>query len=431
MARPINSPCRPVSCFTCTLTRIDHPMTSKLRQARFLMPFAAAYLKSAAIAPHPAKQLARVVDRLPEILGNDAPLIQDAVGQYDGIEAWVDANRSQISGDKILATLRTMLREGERQGLCELPDELRRFRALPIPIVQPKDAERMLLTDALAQYLALKELSARSIENYTLSVNVYERWNADALTLDVACERLNKFIAWLQTKYSPHSAKTHRRHVLTILKSAERDGLCVLPKRIRTVVVPQLDPKGFTASELTALMKHADPYQKAFISLAFDTGLRHSDLERMDWADVDEENLIIRLVQKKTRRVHSAPISPETLNLCHKLKDPIMGGSGLLIPLPYCRRHFYKLWRDLGKRAGIDLKRRSLQAVRRTAATLIARERGEYAAATFLGHAASSGVVVYASNYRVSNVLPQRPPAPNRSFGFDAENPELAESAAG
>jgi integrase len=404
---------------------------SKLNKNRYLMPFALAYLKSPAIAPHPAKQLARIVDRLPEILRIEAPLIQDAVVQYDEIEAWIKANRSEISGKKILATLRTMLRECERQGLCELPVELRNTHALPIPVIQPRGANEMYLTDALQQYYALKELSARSQESYTLSVSVFERWAGQALTLDVACERINEFIAWLPTKYRPHSSKTYRRGVLTILKSAERDGHCTLPKRIRSLIIPELNPRGFTAAELTALMEAANPYQKAFISLAFDTGLRHSDLERMKWADVDEEYMIVRLIQKKTKRVHVAPISEPTLALCRTLRESAKVGDDRLIPLRHRRREFYRQWKDLGKRAEVELGGRSLQAVRRTAATLIARDQGEYAAAKFLGHATSSGVVVYAGHYRVGNVMPERPPAPNRSFGFEAKKPELADAAAG
>jgi integrase len=402
---------------------------TRSKKSVYLLPFAKAYFRAPGHGPQKVRQLRLVVEQLPAILGVPAPLIQDAITRYGEIQAWVESNRSQISAARILAAFRELLRECERQGFCELPHELRRSHAMPLPIAQPEAAGQFLLTDARDQYFALKELAERTIEGYAVAIRTFERWAGEALTLAAACARLNEFIAWLPSRYSPHSAKTYRRAILVILKSAERDALCVLPKRIRTVSVPELNPRGFTASELAALMEAANPHQKALISLAFDTGLRHCDLERLCWADVDEDSLTVRLIQQKTRRVHTAPITAETIALCRAVQAPASRGDTRLVPLSHHRREFFRQWRKLGDRAEVDLKGRALQAVRRTAATLIAREHGEYAAANFLGHAKSSGVVVFAKHYSVSNVLPQRPPAPSRGFGMGTR--ELATAAAG
>lgn len=266
-------------------------------------------------------------------------------------------------------------------------------------------------------YCAARDIRPATRRYYEYAVNKIEAWAGAPLTLCEACRLLNEYIAWrCENDASRFTARTHRGALGVLLREADRQGLCELPKRLRSVKLPDLDPVGFMPEELTALMMHADIFQRAMLSLGFDTGLRHGNLVRVRWPEVDESRLIVRVVQRKTQRIIVAPISSETIEACVRLRPKAQPGDDRLIPLPYCREVFYRRWRTLGERAGVNVYRRCLQATRRTASTLIAKKHGEAAAAAFLGHSAASGLQVFLRFYRVGRLLDERPPAPERPF---------------
>lgn len=274
-----------------------------------------------------------------------------------------------------------------------------------------------MLKEWVKTYCNERDLAKRTTAFYMSIVEKFEAWANASLTLDEACRLLNDYVAWRSDQGSRYTAKTYRGALGVLLRAAERDGYCTMPRRVRPVKTPDLSPIGFLPEELEALMRFADPYQQAMLSLGFDTGLRHGNLESVIWSDVDETSLVIRIVQHKTGKSHVVPISAESVDLCVRLRPAAKTGDARLIPRPHKRSQFYRRWRALGKRAGVDVYRRCMQATRRTSATMIAKQHGAAAAAAFLGHSAASGLTVFLRFYRVGKLLDERPPAPNRPFG--------------
>lgn len=76
------------------------------------------------------------------------------------------------------------------------------------------------------------------------------------------------------------------------------------------------------------------------------------------------------------------------------------------------RPGWHKRWVRLGLLAGVNVYRRGLQAIRRVAASLTAREHGEYAAARLLGHCPASGTTLFRTYYSIGEILDKPPPSP-------------------
>ena len=60
----------------------------------------------------------------------------------------------------------------------------------------------------------------------------------------------------------------------------------------------------------------------AWVRVGYDTGLRPSDLRLLRWADVDFHQGTITLTQHKTKRAHTARLSPAALALLAEIERP-------------------------------------------------------------------------------------------------------------
>lgn len=268
------------------------------------------------------------------------------------------------------------------------------------------EALSVLLDSWVGIYLAERDLGRSTSLAYLCAVRKFREWLGGAPTVQHAADRLNEYIRYRCESGSRETASFHRRAILTILRAAEERGVCSLPRKVRPVRRDEHETIGFEPTEIRRLIAHATPIQRAAILFVYDTGARRGDVFRVCWSSVS--GYMVRWLVHKSHRRHSALLRPETLDALNAVKD----ASGRLVPYPHSLSSWAKAWKSLGKRAGVDVRRRGLQAIRRTAATLIAKTQGVGTAAQFLGHSASSGIVVAVRYYMVPSLLDETPPSP-------------------
>lgn len=129
---------------------------------------------------------------------------------------------------------------------------------------------------------------------------------------------------------------------------------------------------------------------------------------RVTWRQVGVDG-VLRLVMGKSGRRHSVRLPEDVLAACDAVR---LTEDDRLVPWRLTFSSWAKGWKRLGVRSGVDTTNRGLQAIRRVAASLVAREYGEVEAARLLGHANGSGVNVFRAFYRVGEICDRPPPSP-------------------
>ena len=290
------------------------------------------------------------------------------------------------------------------------------------------------------QYIAKRGVKETTAEFYRGAARIFQRWHRHPLSLYNASVQCDEFCAFVRKKkLSPSRQMGIFKTLRLIFRDAVKNGQLETMPVIPAVRVPEHQPDGFTEDELNLLLKFADPWQRAVIMLAYDTGLRKGDLLRIRWDHIEQrgdDNNVIRLVANKTGRTKDAWVSDATLAACRALKPHLdkakariwsrgkygradmpckrlvpRGIVDRVVPYPYAGRKWMTDWRKLGVRAGVDVHGRILQCIRRTGASRIMRDRGILEASNYLGH---SGISTALKFYRVPHIVdavPPRPPA--------------------
>lgn len=235
----------------------------------------------------------------------------------------------------------------------------------------------MLLRDWVARYIAERDLTPRTAEFYRCCVGPFERWAGASLDLDTAARRLNEYLAFRVTG-NRITARSTRAALTVLLRAAEREGLVNLGK-VRPVRLPEHRPRGLSREEIAALLMHSSAHQRAAILLAYDTALRRADLFSATWSEMHGDRLIH--TAQKTRRLVVRRVRSVTLDALRAIRAE---GDDRLLPIGLGPTGWRKRWVRLGQQAGVDVRRRGLQAIRRTAATQ-AHRAGQDASA-LLGH---------------------------------------------
>ncbi len=265
-----------------------------------------------------------------------------------------------------------------------------------------RSAQRYLEAFALQRSLA-----ASTESQYRYALSSFEQWLGRSATLDELADRLSEWIKYRAGRgYSPYGIRTQRGALITLLRFAEEGGAIEVPRRIRNVRLVDLEPRWFTDDELRTLLEHADGYQRAAILLVRSGAMRRGDvLSALRWRGVGDD--VVRWVMDKPGRRHAVRVSDEALAACRAIRRD---GDDRLVPFPLSKSGWHKRWKKLGQRSGVDVHRRGLQAIRRVASSLVAREHGELAAAKLLGH--SSGVTVFRRYYAIGPIVDEVPPSP-------------------
>jgi len=235
----------------------------------------------------------------------------------------------------------------------------------------------MRLLDLLPQYALERAISDGATYQINRTIRLF---GADATVQDLDCQRVSQWLASLESCYAKRTVAGHRSNLLAVWRWAGEKHLCAPPNGIRKCPKPRPRPVAWTADEFRRLVaaceRMPDPiYWRCLIRVAYDTGLRRSDLWRLQKTDVRADGTVW-LSQHKTDWPHVARMSTATLADFQKL-----AGDAPLRPRD--PRRFYDSFMWLCRLA--DVRPGALQMCRRTGATQIEIARPG-SASRFLGH---------------------------------------------
>ena len=125
---------------------------------------------------------------------------------------------------------------------------------------------------------------------------------------------------------SPNTASTYFSVFKAVLKQAFIDGYLTidLSAKAKSIQGRESRREYLTVEELNMLARTPfDPIIKRAALFSALTGLRHSDIQKLKWSEIEEFNEGYRLnfTQQKTKGVEYMPISKQAFQLCGERKD--------------------------------------------------------------------------------------------------------------
>jgi integrase len=164
----------------------------------------------------------------------------------------------------------------------------------------------------LVQYAKLKS------ENRLISI--LEKFSPDACVADMSNTFADKIKDLLMEKdsrrkkpYAPYTISMILSALKRLSVKAENEGL--IKKRITIKIKKNIPNKRehLSAEEVAMLLKHRDGRITDMFLFCCFTGLRYSDVIRLKWGNV--KNNEIEIVQKKTKLCVKVPVTPQALML--------------------------------------------------------------------------------------------------------------------
>ena len=260
------------------------------------------------------------------------------------------------------------------------------------------------LRDYLPAYALTHPLSAQALRQYGIAVALLDRWAGHAVRLDeLDAQTVSAWLAHYSQTVKPQTARSKRRQILALWRSAVDDGLAdpvALMRRVRPVRCPHVPPVAWTLDEINRLIAacaHIPRWHRCglrrsewwalAIRVAYDSGLRWEDQMSRLTVDHITPDGYIAWQQHKTGRVVVSRLAPKTMDALaaslkrcpRKLVTPWMGSH----------ETFSDQVRTLARKAGI--RAGTWKWIRRAGATEYEiQEPG--AAARHLGHAPGSNL---------------------------------------
>lgn len=250
------------------------------------------------------------------------------------------------------------------------------------------------LLDWCNRYARARALAKDTRRHMVRSCELLTAWLGQSPKIrDVSEDVLSAWLESIEELWSARTRLNHRANILTVLRFAADCGSRPEPnvRRVRRIKVPPPDPRAWTDDQLAAFFRAAASlqgmcrtrpklaradYLLALAGTAYDTGLRRSDLMRIERDQIGGDGTI-RLRQHKTKDPHLCAITPHVREL--------------LLSIPYEQplkwtdqnTEYVALWNEARKAAGIASG--GCHQIRRTAATIVWEENPELVQ-RFLGH---------------------------------------------
>lgn len=290
-------------------------------------------------------------------------------------------------------------------------------------IARAKPPKPQTLKDYLQQYLSERDVTREYSKGLGFSVEYLDRWAGHAIRLDeLSDDLLNRWLIALGERMKPRSVKHHRINLVVLWRAAhDADLTTVGPRRVRKIKVPRVIPLAWTIAEMQAILRAASKvkgtfrykaarkvkrcdFWRAYIMLAWDSGLRPSDLRIIRFDEIAADGTLVH-VQSKTGDVKTCHLQPETVKAVQKLRgedrERIFGD---VLPCPDAIRRQFKA--AVLTRAGLVGTPKKLR--KSSASAVEAIQPG--AATIHLGHRTPDMARAHYIDPRIAKPMMTRPP---------------------
>jgi len=264
--------------------------------------------------------------------------------------------------------------------------------SIPLKGFFTDDEPSMSLPDLLETYLEQHEASPRYRESLRRTVRRLEAYGIGGVR-QLAPDRVNKFLVAVPVgQTTKHNI---RRETYTLWRFAFEQGFTdVDPARLRRIPPARMPVKAWSVESVQKMLNAAEgdktriskrveylwcDFLPAWILIAFDSGLRFSDVLELRHADI--RNGCVSVVASKTGKPTIRKLSDAALTAVKRLpKSP----DGTLFKWAMPRRRAILMWRAFLDKHGFE---GSSKWLRRSGATAVEMKRTG-AATVFLGHSA-------------------------------------------
>jgi integrase len=176
----------------------------------------------------------------------------------------------------------------------------------------------MTLSEVAGEYRTIRPLSTGAEYLLRRTVTLFEQHlGREPTTADLQDLPVSRFVEWLEKRQAKWTVSGNRTRILTIWRFAARRGYCQPPGEVRRCRPPEPMPEAWTVEQVRRLLEccqHLNPraraYFRALILVAYETGLRKSDLDRLPREAFG--GCLIEVRQHKTQRPHVVEIREET-----------------------------------------------------------------------------------------------------------------------
>ena len=186
---------------------------------------------------------------------------------------------------------------------------------------------------AVAELVASRRAAGRNEEYCRGMTTRLGRFARDHEGINVASIQAKALDGWLESlPVAPGTRNTFRRDLRTLFSFCEKRGYCTSNEAAKTERATEIDkPAGIiTPTQAALLLAQCGDDTLPYVAIGMFAGLRRSELQRLDWAEIDLESghIEVTAVKSKTKRRRLVPISE---NLSAWIR-PLAQISGLLVP---------------------------------------------------------------------------------------------------
>jgi integrase len=264
--------------------------------------------------------------------------------------------------------------------------------SIPLKGFYVDDETSMSLPDLLETYLEQHEASPRYQESLRRTVRRLSAYGIGGVS-QLSPDRVNRFLVAVPVGQT--TKHNYRRETFTLWRFAFQQGFTdVDPSRLRRIPPARFPVKAWSREAVQKMLLAAEAdetpistrvgykrrdFLPAWILIAFDSGLRFSDVLELRHSDI--RNACVSVVARKTGKPTIRKLSDAAINAVKRLpKSP----DGTLFKWALPRRRALKMWRAFLDQHGFE---GSSKWLRRTGATAVEMVRAG-SATLFLGHSA-------------------------------------------
>lgn len=282
----------------------------------------------------------------------------------------------------------------------------------------------MMLLDYVDSYALSHDIRPATLEQYRVTANVLNRWKGKPVDVaELGDDLVNRFIRDIGATSKPHTVASKKRQLLAIWRSAAEEGLCQHPKRIRAVKLPETKRDTWTAEQVRVLVEALEKINgrfpqsevqrglalSALVRVAWDTGMRRSDIFRLERAHAENDGWL-EIVQRKTGRLVLCRLSEATRKTILRTFDDWAPPRRLIWPGgPSVIRRMTSLIADTAEDIGLSSHLTPFKALRRSSITAV-EQQAPGAGYLQAGHTNANTTIRFYLNPAIAQMAKPMPP---------------------
>lgn len=165
------------------------------------------------------------------------------------------------------------------------------------------------------EMIRMRKYSSQTETGYLYHLRKFKEYKKGTHETRLSSQDINDYLVYLNTKdvsdsYFNQAINSIRFFFKYVLNKKIKDYLVVRPKKAKT------SPIILNQEEVQAMFDNCDNLKHlAILSLFYSAGLRISEVINLKIADIDSNQMVIRITSGKGRKDRLVPLSPETLDI--------------------------------------------------------------------------------------------------------------------